>query len=306
MNTMDVAVPGRTGRGHPTRRAAALAAAALAGLTVSVVVASPASALPIAGVVRAELESANDATSPKSVTATCPAGTKVINAGGYISTGNGDVAMDDIFPNDLLTTVTVTAKETDPVGTNWRVKAFATCATEPAGLEWIWEESEEDSDDVKSVTAQCSEGKTLLGTGATIRGGLGEVVVDEIKPNGGPGVAGTQVTVQGVEVDGFTGDWTANVFAICADPLDGQQVIAADGPLGSVDNGVRADCGANQAATGSAAEIVGLTGQVVIDDSYPTNGSLAVAPTATTVYGMEEDGTPNDWFIRGYVICADL
>jgi hypothetical protein len=306
VNTMNVPARGRNGGRRTMRRLGLLASAALIGLGASVASATPASADPIAGVVRIEIASGLDATTPKSVVVPCPVGTKVINAGGYISTGNGKVAMDDIFPNEALTSVTITAKETDAYATAWKVTGFATCATEPLGLEWNWVQSEEDSDDVKSVTAECTEGKTLLGTGATVRGGLGEVAIDEIKPNGGPLVAATEVTVQAVEVDAFTGNWTANAFAICADPLDGQQVISEETLAGSNNNGIRADCDPNQAATGSGAEIVGHTGQVVIDDSYPTDGSPILAPTATTVYGMEEDGTGANWSIRGYVICADV
>ncbi|HYN92303.1 MAG TPA: hypothetical protein VES42_00435 [Pilimelia sp.] len=281
-----------------------LAAASLAGLGASFAVTGPAAAVPISGVVRAELESPDNAVD-KSVIVACPAGKKVINAGGYITAGNGSVAMDDIYPDETLSTVKVSGRETDPIATNWRVKGFATCADEPAGLEWVWERSDDDTDDAKSVTARCPEGKTLLGTGGTLVGGNGEVIIDEIKPDGGPGVAPTEVTVQAAEADAFTGSWRVNALAICAEPLDGQQRISAQTAPASVNDGVRADCPAGQVATGSGAEIVGPTGEVVLDDSYPTNGSTVDPPTATTVYGQEEDATAADWFIRGFVICAD-
>jgi hypothetical protein len=43
--------------------------------------------------------------------------------------------MDDIFPDEDLETVTVSGKETDAYGSDWRITAVATCADEPAGPE---------------------------------------------------------------------------------------------------------------------------------------------------------------------------
>lgn len=296
------------------RRTALLGAITLmSGLGASVAVAAPGSATPpvpqaLTGVIRVDLESPSNSNPAKSVAIACPNGKKVINAGGYISGGVGSVALDDIYPNETLTEVSVTGKETDAYAPSWRVHAFATCADEPDGLEWIWSESVQDSDPDKTVTAECSEGKTLLGTGGTIRGGDGEVAIDEIVPdNGGPGTPADEVDVQGVEVDAFSGDWTVNALAICADPVVGQEVLSVDvaaGPFSDIGTGVSCDP-TFQVATGSAAEILGNTGDVIIDDAYPTDGSPTTPPTATTVYGAEEDPTGAAWSIRAYVLCAD-
>lgn len=269
----------------------------------------PAAAVPlpaITGLVKVEAPSANNSAMAKGVTVTCPAGKRLINAGGYIVGGGGKVGMDDIYPDLVANSVTVTGKETDALDTNWWVSAVATCADEPAGLELIWQESGlTDSFSFKSVTARCSTGKTLLGTGATIEGGAGEVVLDAVAPNGGTGSPATSVTVQAVESDPLADDWTANAFAICADPLRGQQQVSASTASGSANNGARATCAAGQVATGSGAEIVGVTGEVVIDNAYPVDGSAVAAPTATTVYGQEEDGTTASWYITASALCAD-
>jgi hypothetical protein len=287
------------------QRLALLVSAALVGLGASVAFAAPASAAVITGVVKVELESPDNAATAKSVRVECPDGKKVINAAGYITGGNGQVAMDDIFPDEDLEAVTVTGKETDAYASNWRVKAVATCADEPSGLEWIWEESEEDSDDWKRAEAECTGEKTLLGTGATIRGGYGEVALDLIVPNGGENTPADKVTVDAFELDPFGGDWTVNAIAICADPLDGQEVESASTALASANDGLRVDCDSGKVATGTGVELVGVTGEVVIDDVFPTDGSPTVAPTATTVYGQEEDATTDDWYIKAYVLCAD-
>ena len=52
----------------------------------------------------------------KSLTATCPAGTKVIGAGGDTTPGNGRVLIDRIQPDATLTRVSLRARE-DETGT---------------------------------------------------------------------------------------------------------------------------------------------------------------------------------------------
>ena len=82
---------------------------------------------PWAGLVTVATSSANTAAN-KSVVATCPAGTSVLNAAGRLNNGNGRVVLDDLFAD--TTTVTATGKETgNGTGTAWRVQAVALCAT---------------------------------------------------------------------------------------------------------------------------------------------------------------------------------
>jgi hypothetical protein len=67
---------------------------------------------------------------PSSVTATCPAGKNLLGAAAEIASFNvGQVVIDDIRPNALLTSVTVTGLE-DQTGTTfiWAPRAHAICA----------------------------------------------------------------------------------------------------------------------------------------------------------------------------------
>jgi hypothetical protein len=82
---------------------------------------------PLPGQVTVSAIGANTAAA-KSVVATCPAGTEVINAAGRLDNGDGRVLLDDLFAD--ATTVTATGKETgNGTGTPWRVEAIALCAT---------------------------------------------------------------------------------------------------------------------------------------------------------------------------------
>src|SRR5215211_4772267 len=96
---------------------------------------------------------------PKSVTATCPAGTRVIGPGGDTTPGNGRVVLNQIRPDASLTSVTVHADE-DPAGTSatWFLQAFVICAAPPAGLELVTATSASTSAN-KSVVATCPSGK---------------------------------------------------------------------------------------------------------------------------------------------------
>jgi hypothetical protein len=91
------------------------------------VVAYASCADPLAGLVTVSANSADTATN-KSVVATCPAGTSVLNAAGRLNNGDGRVLLDDLFADS--TTVTATGKETgNGTVTAWRVQATALCAT---------------------------------------------------------------------------------------------------------------------------------------------------------------------------------
>lgn len=97
----------------------------------------------------------------------------------------------------------------------WTVTAHAVCADPPPGLEYVVARTEPDSDFSASVPATCPVGKNLLGTGADISSGSGEVVLDDVRPN----AALTSTTGTAFEDEtGQAGDWTLNVFAVCANP----------------------------------------------------------------------------------------
>jgi hypothetical protein len=66
---------------------------------------------------------------PASVKASCPSGKNLLGAAGEITSGFGEVVMDDLRPDAALTSVTVLGLE-DQNGTssNWNLTAYAICA----------------------------------------------------------------------------------------------------------------------------------------------------------------------------------
>jgi hypothetical protein len=89
----------------------------------------------LAGLVRVSSESAFNSLTPKSATATCPAGKNVVgtgweNTGGIVGENeNKEILADEVIPNSTLTSVTVTTYETDTTAETWSTRAYAICAT---------------------------------------------------------------------------------------------------------------------------------------------------------------------------------
>ena len=172
------------------------------------------------------------------------------------------------------------------------------------GLVRIATVSANNSLDFRSVTATCPVGKRLVGTGYEINGATGEVVIDDLRPNGGPALAPNAVTVGAYEADAFAGNWNITAYAICAFSLVGLARIAAVSATNSLDfRSVTATCPAGKRLLGTGYEINGATGEAVVDDFRP-NGGPALAPNAVTVGAYEADAFAGNWNITAYAICA--
>ncbi|MFC9688332.1 hypothetical protein ACFTSF_07300 [Kribbella sp. NPDC056951] len=85
---------------------------------------------PLPGLQRVAATSPTDSAANKSVTATCPAGKKVVGTGHEIANGKGQVLLDDVVPSADLTSVRAEAfEDQDGTTNNWSVTAYAVCAT---------------------------------------------------------------------------------------------------------------------------------------------------------------------------------
>lgn len=161
-----------------------------------------------------------DSVAVKSVTATCPAGKKVVGAGGQNNAPTGKVVLDEITPLMNLSGVTAVGVETANGTTeNWRVVAYAICANAPnvPGLELVSNTSTLDSNSYKYTYVDCPAGKKVTGAGGGINTtATGKVVLTGIAVHGGPA---PRVSAFGAETSGgTTGNWEVNVYAICATP----------------------------------------------------------------------------------------
>ncbi|MEU4772453.1 hypothetical protein [Micromonospora sp. NPDC023644] len=173
------------------------------------------------------------------------------------------------------------------------------------GLVRIAVTSASNSTDFRSVTATCPVGKVLTGTGYELNGATGEAVVDDLRPNGGPAVAPTAVTVGAYEAEAFAGNWSLTAFAICANPVAGLVRVSASSASNSDDfRSVTATCPVGKALTGTGHELNGIMGEGVVDDFRP-NGGVAAAPTSVFVGAYEADAFAGSWSATAYAICAN-
>ncbi|TDB70240.1 hypothetical protein [Micromonospora sp. KC723] len=177
-------------------------------------------ASPLAGLVRVTAAGTTDSNDFHGTTAACPTG-KVMTGAGFEMTGaTGEAVVDDFTPNGSTVTaptaVTVGAYEAETFTGNWSLTAYAICASPVPGLVRFTAVSASNSTDSRFVTANCGSGQVLTGTGFEMTGATGEVVVDDLRPNGSAVIAPTSVTAGAYEEDVFAGNWTLRSYAICA------------------------------------------------------------------------------------------
>jgi hypothetical protein len=259
-------------------------------------------ATPPAGLERVSATSASDSLD-KSVTATCPAGKRLLGTGGELAGGGGQVALNDLIPPSGLGSVTVRALEDgDGTTANWSVTAHAICSNPVAGRERVVATTGTDSTGDKGVGAPCPPGKQLTGVGGEIGGGGGEVVLNGLfaNPNFVSELAGAGVEAREDE-DGTASNWFARAFAICAN--SSQRVVARIPETGgdSNDKADLAPCPAGQQVTGGGGDITGGSGQVSLTGIFPGDSAL----TDFLAVG-QEDGNDfaGNWSLRIYAICT--
>jgi hypothetical protein len=279
-----------------TPAAAALTAAlALALLLLTALGGTASAAVP--NLQRAARSTQPDSQPAKDRFVSCPTGTKLISGGGNTAGGFGQVILDGIRLDQPLNTVAVRGFE-DANGTSlsWSLNAFAVCGNVP-GLQQV-NASRSGSDANQSVAAICPAGKQVVGAGAETSGGVGRVVLDDLRPTSDH----TRVIATGFEAEGGTTDsWTITAHAMCANPLPGLEVRKLSSEAGSFDGGaVTETCSAGKKVVGAGGEITGGLGQVIMNGITPSADLKSV-----TVSAHEDgNGTSFNWNLTAYAICA--
>jgi hypothetical protein len=161
--------------------------------------------------------SAFDSVTVKSASATCPAGQRVVGAGGFVAGDGadaGEVLLQQISPDVPLQRVAVVAAEdTDFTGLAWDVTAVALCSAPPAGLQLVTANGPLAEEEFVTATARCPAGKHVLGLGGGIQPGFGFTTLDDLRPD----ALLTSVTVSGATTEpGLPNQQRAVAHAICA------------------------------------------------------------------------------------------
>ena len=281
------------GTAQPRSRIAATAVAlAVATCTLQIATATPAQAS-VSGLQIVSAVSSANSTSPKTIIASCPTGKRVIGTGFIIDGDATQVVLDDLIPTS--TSVMATGYEDGDATTgDWWIRAFAVCADPLPGLEIVALTSASSSAS-KLATATCSSGKRILGSGAAITGGTGQVVLDEMAPGD------TTASATAYEdVDGTTANWTVTSYAICAVAPAGLQVVLST---------TFPDYSSSQTATpGCPSGTSPLSVGWQINTRYSgTIFPIIAMPSQTDAYvtaGINNTPGLSAWSVTGRVVCA--
>jgi hypothetical protein len=164
-----------------------------------------------------------------------------------------------------------------------------------------------DSLAVKSVVVQCPEGKKVSGGGGLIPSGRhfgiprGQVELTEMRP-----IADTidsfRVTAT-EKATGYESAWTVTAYAICTDPLPGQQVIFATGPVDSFfDRITQVSCPAGKRVIGTGGRINSPGGEVHLREM---GARLPDRDFASASAGEDADGFDGNWSLTTFAVCVD-
>jgi hypothetical protein len=173
-----------------------------------------------------------DSTVYKSVKVDCPAGLRVIGLSYNLPGAPGSVVLDDFIPSS--TSVTVGAGEvvgpgepSDGTTERWSVVATAVCTQPLPGLQIVSASTgPEQGTPFAEVVARCPFSQSMLGIGASLSQGFGQISISQLQVNGGAYAMAVP------DEDGFSGTWSLTSYAICADlsaSIDEHEFVATTG-----------------------------------------------------------------------------
>jgi hypothetical protein len=252
----------------------------------------------VPGLQRVSASSLNDSLPGKDRFVGCPTGTSVLGGGGRIFIGNGQQVVDGITPDSALQGVRARGfEDADGTSARWQVDAFAICANPLPGLVQVDSTSPKNTFD-KVAVATCPTGKVLISAGAETNGGLGQVAIDDLIPN----LTKNSVSTFGIHEPNasLNSTWSITAHALCADPVEGLELRTLQSDALSSNHGVVVACSAGKKLLGLGGEVTNGLGSVVMDDLTPSATLSSAQISAREVQG----GTPNNWTIKGYAICA--
>jgi hypothetical protein len=280
--------------------AAVVVIAASAGVLV---VASPASA--VAGRVVVSATSPETGSEGfKGANAVCPTGTKILGGGADIVGGNHHVQLAGINPAPLglpANSMWATANE-GPFGYDgsWSLRAWAVCGTGVSGHQIVEASSAPPAGATSAAaTAACPAGKKVIGAGGR-SAGKPSYVLDTMDVSASLSSVFVETMATEVVTPGTAP--VAVAYAICINPVPGQQRVGAATAFDSNDKTLTVICPAGTRVHGTGGGITGALGQAYLDALLPSGG----APGGTHINAREDaNGFAGNWMVNAYAVCAN-
>jgi len=278
------------------------ASAVLLAAASTAVVATPASA--VAGLVVVIAPSVDTGSEGfKWAEAVCPSGTRVLGGGADINGGSNRVHISSMLPLDGPSgSWWVTAmNDVHGYGEPWTITAFAICAPDVSGWEIVQADASAAAGATYTATeVTCPAGKKVIGAGASVSGGP-RYILDSIDPVGD--LSGVYVEVMGDETTPLPDSaWGAHAYAVCIDPLPGQQLVQTNTGWSTAEKTASVACPGGTRVHGSGGGMTGALGQAQLN-------RIGLHGTGT-LGGIDIDARPDltgansEWAAYVYAICA--
>lgn len=298
-------------RSTTKRRYPALIAGMLLMLGAHVLTGTPqAAAMPNLQKVTSPVSPTNSV-SPKTASAVCPAGTKVIGGGGWVfaiaAADERKVVLTRLEPRTTTSqsSYIVTGQEVAPgMSGNWWVQAYALCASTPAGYEIVSASTVPSSTGTQQTAAICTGNKRVFGTGARIDNPGGQVTLQLTRSDIPRGIG--RVTAK-EDANGYSGTWNVTAFAVCANDQSGFTIKSNGTPTNSDATkiaSVTCPTGTfvHSTAVASSGTPPGLNTTppgVAVQVLYPFNNLRSAQ-----VFAVETTPTSVNWDVGIFVICG--
>jgi hypothetical protein len=272
--------------------------ALLAAVAAAVVVAPPASAA-IPGDELVLSSPAGPSSNPSRVNvAVCPAGKQLIGAFAYARGARRDVLITALMPS-ATSVIAIAHEDQDGTDAEWSLMVEAMCALPVPGHTVVQSTSDVTSSN-KQVRATCPTGKKLLASGWNTQG-AGQVHVNQIAPT--PDL--TSVAVTGMEdPDGYGSTWRLTTYAVCSNPLPGQELRTATSPVNHSDKLFDVRCDYDQRRLSAGWSFIGTGGVTPAGQVLPNIWAAGTSWYELDVW-EDDDGFAHDWYAVGRVICVD-
>jgi hypothetical protein len=155
----------------------------------------------------------------------------------------------------------------------------------------------------KTATAFCQPGDVVVGGGAWADDfGANRVMLTQLQPVKGGSTTLDRFVAGAQAPPGFNGSWDLTAYALCADPLDGHQIVShVTDPASPTFLATAAECPGAKLTIGTGSRILTPARRVGLQLSRPSGPLDISRSTAREIVG----GNPDNWRLVSYAICTD-